>query len=109
MNSLIADRPEVEMNDGETKELVNHYRKEIGTVVAGRPWIVATGVVVGSVNIAKSLIGVGATKVMAIGITRGTGLIDISEENVEVVNLEVRSKADMMEAVRFEESVFEIT
>ena len=47
--------------------LVQQYREQVRTVVAGRPWIVATGVVVASLRIAKELKGLGATKVLAIG------------------------------------------
>ena len=83
--------------------LVEQYREQVRTVVAGRPWIVATGVVVASLRIAKELKGLGATKVLAIGISRGTGSLDNDDESIQLLDLGMGDAPDMMDAIRLEE------
>ena len=86
--------------------LVQQYREKVRTVVAGRPWIVATGVVVASLRIAKELMGLGATKVLAIGMSRGTGSLENEHEWIQLLDLGMADVPDMMDAIRLEEQTF---
>ena len=83
--------------------LVQQYREQVRTVVAGRPWIVATGVVVASLKIAKDLRALGATKVLAIGISRGTGSLENEDRSIQLLDLGMGDVPDMMDAIRLEE------
>ena len=83
--------------------LIEQCRKVIGTIVSDRPWIVTTGVVVASLSIAKTLRGLGATKVLAIGISRGTGSLENEDGAIQLLNLGLGDIPDMMDAIRLEE------
>lgn len=89
----------------ESDALVAHYQNEIRSIFAGKPWIVATGVLVQSVHLAKKLKHLGVEKVMAIGTSRGTGDLDKPEDKIETINLDVEHNPDMMQAIRSEESL----
>ena len=82
---------------------IAHYQKELKKFFSEKSWIVATGVVVASVNIAKDLRKIGAKKVLAIGVVRGTGNIDDTDPNIEIINLQQQTATDMMAAIRKEE------
>ena len=79
---------------------VSHYQTELQKVFANKRWIVATGIVIASINIAKELVQLGAQKVLAIGVTRGTGKIDITDDKIDIINLDATAQADMMGAIR---------
>ena len=93
------------MESGSEAESVAHYRQQIYSVVANKPWIVATGILVASVRLAKELKSLGANKVLAIGATRGTGSIDIEDDDIETLDLQMQPIADMMDAIRTEEAL----
>ena len=83
--------------------LIEQYREQVRMIVAGRPWIVTTGVVVSSLKIATQLRGLGATKVLAIGISRGTGSLENDDESIQLLNFGMADVPDMMDAIRLEE------
>lgn len=80
-----------------------HYRAELSKLVRGRPWIVATDVVVGAARHGKRLLDLGAERVLVIGGSRGTGDID---ERLETIELGLRGK-DMMDGIRSAEAVLD--
>ena len=83
--------------------LIGHCRKVIKSMVSDRPWIVTTGVVVASLRIAKTLRELGATKVLAIGISRGTGSIENEDRYIQLLDMGIANSPDMMDAIRLEE------
>ena len=80
-----------------------HYRAELSKLVRGRPWIVATDVVVGAARHGTRLLDLGAQRVLVIGGSRGTGDID---ERLETIELGLRGK-DMMDGIRSAEAVLD--
>lgn len=82
---------------------VEHHRHELSKLVAGRPWIVATDVLVGAGRSGKRLLELGAERVLLIGGTRGTGEID---DAMSTIDLGVRGK-DMMDGIRAAEKVLD--
>lgn len=85
--------------------LIEHYKEQIRVRVSDRSWIVATGVVVASLKIAKDLRGLGATKVLAIGISRGTGSIENDDPYITLLDMGTTTVPDMMDAIRLEEQI----
>ena len=81
-----------------------HYRSELERIIAGRPWIAATDILVGAVAHANALLSLGAGSVLAVGGTRGTGDIDVPYETIA---LGVRGHTDMMEGIRAGEAALE--
>ena len=75
-----------------------HYRQELAKVVAGRPWIVARDVLASCTNIAELLMELGASRVMCIGGTQGSGpLPDPEIFDCTVLNV---SGPDTMSVIR---------
>ena len=72
-----------------------------------RPWIVATGVVVASLKIAKDLRTLGAT-VLAIGISRGTGSLENEDKSIQLLDLGMGDVPDMMDASGWKNKPLEI-
>lgn len=75
---------------------VEHWCAELATLVAGRPWIVATDVLVGAGRTGKRLLDLGAERVLLIAGTHGTGEIDGA---LEQIDLGIPGK-DMMDGIR---------
>lgn len=75
-----------------------HYRSLLESVVRGKRWIVAMDVLIPAARFAKILLDYGATDVLAIGASRGTG--DLPDPEV-VRQIELGAKAkDMMSGIR---------
>jgi hypothetical protein len=77
---------------------VAHYRDQLSRVIRGRPWIVATDVLVNSARTGEKLLDLGADRVMAIGGARGTGALP-APDRMPMIELGVRGK-DMMGGIR---------
>ncbi|MEZ4473929.1 MAG: hypothetical protein R3F60_24700 [bacterium] len=78
------------------------YRDLIAHRIAGRPWICATDVVVTAATAATQLLELGASRVLAIGGSRGTGALPDPEV---VPQIELGTTApDMMSAIRAAEA-----
>ena len=89
--------------DNNPVTLTEHCRQLIRAAVSDKPWIVTTGVVVASLSIAKTLRELGATKVLAIGISRGTGSIYNTDPHITLLDMGITTAPDMMNAIRLEE------
>ncbi|MCB9882262.1 MAG: ATP-grasp domain-containing protein [Planctomycetes bacterium] len=70
-------------------ERIRHYRNQLESVIAGKPWIVAAGVLVNATQKAEMLLELGADRVFAIGTSRGTGRV-VEDPRITPVQLEVR-------------------
>ena len=90
---------------GQRNDLIEQYRQQVRNTVNGHSWIVATGVVVASLSIAKTLRGLGATKVLAMGVSRGTGLLENDDDFIQLLDMGVTDIPDMLEAIRMEEQM----
>ncbi|MCA8970696.1 MAG: ATP-grasp domain-containing protein [Planctomycetes bacterium] len=70
-------------------ERIQHYRNQLESVISGKPWIVAAGVLVNATQKAETLLELGADRVFAIGTSRGTGLV-VEDPRITPVQLEIR-------------------
>jgi len=82
-----------------------HYRRELSRVVSGRAWIVAVDVLFSAVHTATLLLELGATRVLAIGGSRGVGELN-DDPRIERVDLGLHAK-DMMDGIRVSEAALE--
>ncbi|MEM1413390.1 MAG: hypothetical protein AAGH15_00745 [Myxococcota bacterium] len=82
-----------------------HYRAELEKVIAGRPWLVATDILVFAVAQAKELQELGASKVFALGASRGTGEV---EADFPTADLALAKAPDMMTGIRASEAALEL-
>lgn len=82
----------------ERQALVTHYAALTRSFVADRPWVVATDVLVGAAKQAQTLLKFGASRVIAIGGSRGTGDLPGSEL-MKCLDLKVKAP-DMMAGIR---------
>ena len=51
-------------------ELIGHYREQLSSVFAERPWLVATNILVSSARLAMTLKSLGVERVLAVGTSR---------------------------------------
>ena len=94
---------------GQRNDLIEQYSQQVRNTVNGHSWIVATGVVVASLSIAKTLRGLGATKVLAMGVSRGTGLLENDDDFIQLLDMGVTDIPDILEAIRMEEQFARLT
>ena len=78
--------------------LVQHYRDQARTFIEGRPWLVATDVLVSAARMGSQLMELGAERVLAIGASRGVGDLPPPEQ-VQCIELGLAGETDMMEAI----------
>ncbi len=75
-----------------------HHRDLVASVIGGRPWICAQEVLVPVAANAEKLLALGASRVMAIGGSRGTGVLP---DPARVAKITLGTSAgDMMSAIR---------
>ena len=76
----------------------SYYRSLVASVIRGKPWIVAMDVLVPAAAMAQSLLELGASRVFALGASRGAGEVP---DPAEVPQLALdNTGADMMLAIR---------
>jgi hypothetical protein len=92
------------LSEEEKDKLVAHYRKQVRGLVAGRPWIAVKGVLVSAANEARLLHELGASRVLAIGASRGTGKVPDPDELLQL-DLGLRGR-DMMTSIRKADALF---
>jgi len=76
----------------------SYYRALVQSVIEGKPWVVASNVLVSAAPRAQRLEDLGATRVFALGASRGAGSVPTPEE-VPQLALDNRG-ADRMAAIR---------
>ena len=86
------------LSDDVIAERVSYYRELIASIIQGRRWIVADGIVVGGARMGKQLMDLGAEGVLVVAASRGTG--EVAEvEGMEVLDLGMEAP-DMMASIR---------
>ena len=79
---------------------IDRVRSVIREEVSGGVWIVALPVLARAVALAEDLLNLGATRVLAVGASRGVGMPDLISPQIEMLCLDLKVKGDMMDGIR---------